>query len=90
MTKFARELERELVGVILQRDTAQATLRDMTKRTFDDQTAADARWNKLRDERDEARNIAAELRDLVPWSESDPWNFSWENDPVDTTAEKKA
>jgi hypothetical protein len=41
---------------------------------------------KLRDaaarmerERNEARKIAAELRDLVPWSESEPWNFSWEN-----------
>jgi len=41
---------------------------------------------KLRDaaarmerERNEARKIAAELRELVPWSESEPWNFSWEN-----------
>ena len=41
---------------------------------------------KLRDaaarmerERNEARKIAAELRDLVPWNEAEPWNFSWEN-----------
>ncbi|QTN32555.1 hypothetical protein HZ994_09500 [Akkermansiaceae bacterium] len=33
----------------------------------------------LERERDEARKIAEELRDLVPWSESEPWNFSWEN-----------
>ena len=37
----------------------------------------------LERERDEARKIAAELRDLVSWSESEPWNFSWENTSVE-------
>jgi len=39
-------------------------------------------YRRLEGERDEARKIAAELRDLVPWSESEPWNFSWENADV--------
>jgi len=41
--------------------------------------AARERLEKLEHERDEARKTAAELRDLVPWSESGPWAFSWEN-----------
>jgi hypothetical protein len=35
--------------------------------------------HKVIAQRDEAREIATQLRDLVPWSESEPWNFSWEN-----------
>jgi hypothetical protein len=38
-----------------------------------------ARHNKLIEQRDEARKTAAELRDLVPWDEVEPWTFDWEN-----------
>ena len=34
------------------------------------------------EQRDKARKIAAELRDLVNWSEAEPWDFSWENDKI--------
>jgi hypothetical protein len=55
-------------------------LRELSKRNYQDAGTQAIAWNKLRDERDDARKLAAELRDLVPWSESEPWNFSWEND----------
>jgi len=79
MTKFARTLERELGGAILHMETYQTMLSDITKRHFNDQVAADARWNKLRDERDEARSLAAHWRDTAsgPFAKAGP--LPWEN-----------
>jgi len=56
-------------------------LRDLRENHIHRATEGDI-WDlceSLERERNEARKIAAELRDLVPWSESEPWNFYWEN-----------
>jgi len=75
--EFARRLERE---------------RDEARKKYDNLAAEHMlSVNKLCNERDEARKTAMELRDLVPWSESEPWNFSWENEKspsVDATEMK--
>ena len=33
----------------------------------------------LEEERNEARKLAEELRELVDWNESDSWKFPWED-----------
>jgi len=74
-------MRKTLDRVISERDAALSTLSDMTKRHFDDQTSADVRWNKLRDERDEARELAEQWQSYaLSRSEPRPANyFPWEN-----------
>jgi hypothetical protein len=86
-SEFARTLERELTAA--QEEIEMMGIRYAAAEMHHANNIQDAEtraiaWNKLCDELDKARKMASELRDLVPWSESEPWNFSWENSKTHT------